>query len=144
MLLFDCFFNKIIAQYGIIKSMKKNYIYISLVIIFLGLFSRYGFIPFPSLVGNIIWATFIYFVIRIIYIKQKKYIVAIISSIFLILIEFSQLYHAPWINDIRNFSLAGIVLGYCFHYDDLLSYIFGVFVGFMIDKRLFTSIETMK
>lgn len=37
------------------------------------------------------------------------------QSFFLFVIEFSQLYHAEWIDQIRDTSLGGLVLGYGFY-----------------------------
>lgn len=45
-------------------------------------------------------------------------ITGIISLSFCFVIEFSQLYHAEWIDQIRDTSLGGLVLGYGFLWSD--------------------------
>ena len=116
---------------------RMTYIYLAILTIILGLFSRYGFIEFPDFVGNVLWATFIYMLFRILFIDMKKEKVAFIALVFLVFIELTQLYHAPLIDSLRGTILGGIILGYCFHYDDIVSYFIGILIGFLSDKRLF-------
>lgn len=49
-------------------------------------------------------------------------ITGIISLSFCFVIEFSQLYHAEWIDQIRDTSLGGLVLGYGFLWSDIEAY----------------------
>jgi len=60
----------------------------------------------------------------------------ILSILFAFTIEFSQIYQADWINEIRNTKLGGLVLGYGFKVSDLIAYSVGVAFGFFINKRL--------
>ena len=48
---------------------------------------------------------------------------------FSLMIELSQLYHAPWIDAIRRTRLGGLVLGYGFLWSDLACYAVGVVCG---------------
>lgn len=50
----------------------------------------------------------------------------IISLAFCFSIEISQLYHAEWIDQIRDTSLGGLVLGYGFLWSDIAAYTLGV------------------
>ncbi len=51
-------------------------------------------------------------------------------------IEFSQLYHAPWLDQLR-WSLPGrLVLGSTFNPPDLLAYLIGVVCGMAAEKML--------
>lgn len=50
----------------------------------------------------------------------------IISLIFCFIIEISQLYHAEWIDRIRDTSLGGLVLGYGFLWSDIGAYTVGI------------------
>lgn len=52
-------------------------------------------------------------------------------------IEFSQLYHSPWIDSLRNTRVGGLVLGYGFLWSDLVSYTVGIGVGVLIEKLIF-------
>lgn len=49
-------------------------------------------------------------------------------------VEFSQLYQAPWINEIRKRSLGHLVLGSGFQWGDLVAYTIGVVVGVMAER----------
>lgn len=59
-------------------------------------------------------------------------------------IEFSQLYHAPWIDDIRQNIIGGLVLGFGFKSSDLVCYFVGILLGFAIDSLLLPKIESVE
>jgi len=61
---------------------------------------------------------------------------ALIALAFSFLIEFSQFYHAPWIDAIRATTIGGLVLGFTFVWRDLLCYTVGVGLGLLIDMWL--------
>lgn len=44
-------------------------------------------------------------------------------------VEFSQLYHADWIDGIRRTRLGHLVLGFTFNAPDLVAYAVGIAVG---------------
>ncbi len=54
---------------------------------------------------------------------------AVISLALAFLVEVSQLYHAPWIDSIRQTTLGGLVLGFGFLWTDLVCYSVGVMIG---------------
>ena len=51
-------------------------------------------------------------------------------------IEFSQLYQADWINEIRATRIGGLLLGHGFLLSDIIVYALGVGIGALIDNRL--------
>jgi len=51
-------------------------------------------------------------------------------------VEFSQLYHAPWIDSIRSTTLGGLVLGFGFLWSDLVCYLVGITVGALTEYCL--------
>jgi hypothetical protein len=51
-------------------------------------------------------------------------------------VEFSQLYHAPWIDAVRATLPGRLVLGTTFNWPDLLAYALGVGLGALEDWRL--------
>ena len=55
--------------------------------------------------------------------------IGMFAIVFCYFIEFTQLYHAPWIDDIRKTALGGLILGYGFLWSDILAYSIGVAVG---------------
>lgn len=54
---------------------------------------------------------------------------AAISLAVAFLVEISQLYHAPWIDSIRQTTLGGLVLGFGFLWTDLVCYSVGIATG---------------
>jgi hypothetical protein len=48
-------------------------------------------------------------------------------------VELSQLYHAPWIDSIRQTTLGGLILGFGFLWTDLACYAFGVGLGVLLE-----------
>lgn len=51
-------------------------------------------------------------------------------------VEFSQLYQAPWLNEIRRTAIGHLVLGSTFSWSDTAAYAVGVLVGSLIDALL--------
>jgi len=118
--------------------MQKPRIVYSLIIIATiatGLLSRhYTFIPL--FIGDVLWATLVYFIFRFIFIKKTVKAIVIYSLIFSYAIEFSQLYTAPWIELIRQTLFGKLVLGSVFCWGDLVSYTAGISIGVVIDKLM--------
>ena len=83
--------------------------------------------------GDSLWALMIFIGIGFIFREAQLNIVALIGLSFCYLIEFSQLYQAHWINEIRRTTLGGLVLGYGFLWSDLLAYSIGIGVGVVIE-----------
>ena len=50
-----------------------------------------------------------------------------------ILVETSQLYHATWIDSIRQTTLGGLVLGFGFLWTDLACYAVGIAIAAVIE-----------
>lgn len=101
-------------------------------IIVLGLLSRkFHFVPLW--VGDVLWATMVYFMVRFFYVKPPIIRIALISIIISYAIEFSQLYKAEWIDSLRNTFLGQKILGDTFFWGDLLAYTAGILLGVIID-----------
>ncbi len=49
-------------------------------------------------------------------------------------IEFSQIYHAVWIDSIRETRIGHLILGSTFNAPDLLAYAVGIALGVMIER----------
>lgn len=61
---------------------------------------------------------------------------AAISLALAFLVEISQLYHAPWIDSIRQTTLGGLVLGFGFLWTDLVCYSVGIATGSLTEWRI--------
>lgn len=102
----------------------------------LGLASRrfFGDIPFVKLyVGDSLWALMVFFGFAFLFPRCPTRTTASVALLFCFGIEFSQLYHAPWIDAVRATTLGGLVLGFSFVWSDLLCYSVGIAVGVFID-----------
>lgn len=51
-------------------------------------------------------------------------------------VEFSQLYHAPWIDALRDTTLGGLVLGFGFLWSDLVCYTVGIALGALAERAV--------
>ncbi|HEX8022356.1 DUF2809 domain-containing protein [Mucilaginibacter sp.] len=113
------------------KSRTTYFILIILTII-LGLLSRH-FSIIPLFIGDILWATMVYFIMQFLFIVKPARFNVIAALIFCFAIEFSQLYKAPWINELRHTLFGRLVLGEGFLWSDLLCYVVGVGIGVGVD-----------
>lgn len=97
-----------------------------------GLASRKTADMLPDIVnvylGDALWLM-IFFGAGFLFKNAKTASAALIALVFCFLIECSQLYHAPWIDNIRAAPLGGLILGYGFLWSDLLAYVLDVSAG---------------
>ncbi len=109
------------------------YLLLTLLVIILGLASRKFASFLPSFVnlylGDSLWALMIFCFVGIIFPKAKAWQVALIALIFCYFIEITQLYHSPWIDELRRNRLAALILGRGFLWSDLVCYTVGVAFG---------------
>jgi hypothetical protein len=117
--------------------LRKRILYFGLIVftIIIGLLSRF-FTAIPLFIGDILWATMVCFVIRFLFISKKVRFIVLISLLFCYCIEFSQLYKAPWIDNLRHTLFGRLVLGETFLWGDLLSYTVGIIIGVIVDIAL--------
>jgi hypothetical protein len=109
---------------------KRRIIYIILVtlVIIAGLLSRrMAFVPLW--VGDTLWALMVYLMVRVVWIKAPVKQVTVVSLLFCFAIECSQLYQAPWINQVRQTLPGKLILGQGFLWGDLLAYTLGIAIG---------------
>ena len=111
----------------------------ALVVIAFGLFSRSPAAPpglFATYGGDVLWATLVYLLFRSLYPPLAIWRAALYAALFALAIEVSQLYHAPWIDAIRQTWLGGLVLGFSFLWSDLACYSVGILLG-VVGESLF-------
>lgn len=125
---------------------RRFYLIAVIVIIGLGIASRriMGFPYFVyEYVGDVLWAMNLYMLFRLIFPSEKIPLITFISFAFAVLVEFSQLYHEPWIDSIRNTVIGGMILGYGFLWSDILCYAIGTTLGVLADL-IYLKIRTKK
>ena len=91
--------------------------------------------------GDTLWALAAFLGFGLILRRQSTWRVALLAMTFSILIEVSQLYHAPWLDSIRHTILGGLILGFDFLWSDLACYAVGVGLGVAIELRINVSHE---
>ncbi len=109
------------------------YLGLALIAMLFGLASRSNLVNLPEFLslyaGDVLWALMVYWLARTTYPKASILHSAAFALCFCFAIEFSQLYHAPWIDALRATRLGGLVLGFGFLLSDLICYFFGVLLG---------------
>ncbi len=90
--------------------------------------------------GDTAWSLAAFLVLRLLFQRLAMWHVAALATLISFGVEFSQFYHAPWIDAIRSTTLGALVLGWGFDPKDLACYTVGVGIGVMIEtlatKRL--------
>lgn len=125
--------------------MKKRFTYGALMVItlVLGLASRKFGTALPEFIaeyaGDTLWALMVYWLLRTFWPKKSVRSALIGALSFSFLIEFSQLYQADWINELRANRWAALVLGRGFLWTDLLCYTVGILIGVALDATMLNS-----
>ena len=122
-------------------KIRTKYLIVTMFIMIIGLLSRKYMNIFPKaiapFIGDILWAMMVYFGLRFVIPKLKLVKTLTLAIIFSFSIEISQLYQAYWINNIRDTTLGGLILGHGFLFEDLISYSLGIVIGFLLDYFLY-------
>ena len=110
----------------------------TLVVIGLGLASRSFPGLFPQFVGkypgDAFWALMIFFAWGVNFPSISTARLAGYALATCYFVECSQLYHAPWLDNIRSTTLGHLVLGSGFMWGDLVAYAIGVCVGVLVER----------
>ncbi|AGA68682.1 Protein of unknown function (DUF2809) [Desulfitobacterium dichloroeliminans LMG P-21439] len=124
----------------VVKRNRWTYLALVVITMLLGLGSRQfsGYLPkvINFYLGDALWALMIFFLFACIFRNKETFGVAAIAILFAYGIEISQLYHAPWIDALRQTTLGGLVLGYGFLWRDLAAYTIGVGIGALVDQKI--------
>ena len=106
----------------------------------LGLLWRSGQLPLSSFAakygGDALWALLVFCGFGFVFRRISTVRLFLISICFAWAIEFSQLYHAPWIDSIRSFRMGHLILGSTFNRPDLLAHVIGVALGAAVERLL--------
>jgi uncharacterized SAM-binding protein YcdF (DUF218 family) len=110
------------------------------VVIALGLSSRakpaQSFLPsvISEYAGDTLYALLVFLGLGFLFPKLSTWRAAALAFGISVLIEGNQLYHAPWLDALRQTRLGGLVLGFGFLWSDLLCYAVGVTMGAVLER----------
>jgi hypothetical protein len=117
------------------------YLLLLILIVILGLASRKYPLFFPSVSGkypgDALWTIAVYLLCCIILPKTPSYKIAGIALLISFLDEISQLYQAPWINEIRRTYPGHVILGSGFSMADLVAYTVGAALAYIAEQGAF-------
>lgn len=86
--------------------------------------------------GDTLWGLAVFLGFELVLPGASVLGLAMFAMGFSIMVEVSQLYHAPWIDSIRRTTLGGLVLGFDFVWSDLVCYTTGIVLGILIKLNL--------
>jgi hypothetical protein len=116
---------------------RYRYVAAALLTIVVGLGVHLGgsFIPPAArdVLGDALWATMMLWWISALSPRSRLVVRAGIALGVSWLVELGQLYHAPWLDAARGFTLGRLMLGTGFDPRDLVAYAAGVAFGALID-----------
>ncbi|MBL9161987.1 MAG: DUF2809 domain-containing protein [Planctomycetaceae bacterium] len=108
-----------------------------LLTIALGLASRRYAAALPSFIaayaGDALWAAMVFWIAALLLPRTSTRTLASAALGISVAVELSQLYHAPWIDDLRASRLGALALGHGFLRSDLVCYAAGVLAAAMVD-----------
>ena len=128
-------------NYGIRPSPRNrvHYAGLALVVVAAGLLWRADFMPLPPWLsnngGDALWALMVFLGFGFLLTRAPTLNLALLAAAFSWGVEFSQLYHAPWIDDIRATLPGRLILGNTFNWPDLIAYDVGVALGAWAEWR---------
>jgi hypothetical protein len=119
---------------------RALYAALAVAVVAAGLLWRSGLIPLPQWLsnygGDALWALMVFVGFGFLLPRLPTLAVALLALAFAWVVEFSQLYHAPWIDAIRATLPGRLVLGNTFNWIDLVAYALGIGLGAWVEWRL--------
>jgi hypothetical protein len=130
------------------KNKRIIFLIVSFVTICTGLFVRLKKQWFPDVVnlylGDILYAFMMFYIVSFFAVSKNRNTSAVIALAICFCIEASQLYHADWINTVRQTIPGKLVLGAGFLWSDILAYSIGVFLALIVDKFVLFRRESLE
>lgn len=83
--------------------------------------------------GDTLWALMVFVGIGFLAPRWSSFRVAVVALVVSYSVEVSQLYHAPWIDALRDTRIGGQVLGFGFLWSDIACYTVGVALGITLE-----------
>ena len=122
------------------KRSRITYLMAAIAVVVIGLSSRRYSRMLPEFIasyaGDTLWALTAFLVVGMLFPSWSTLRVCITALLFAFAIELSQLYHSPWVDQIRHTMGGGFILGYGFLWSDLLCYVVGISIGCTLEMLL--------
>lgn len=117
---------------------RVSYFIISIAVVILGLLSRSSIMTrwVPLSIGDLLYATLLYFLISTLLPTNSKFTRALLALVWCIIIEILQLVDSGILHDARQTLLGRLILGQGFLWSDFIFYAAGTFVGVVADIRI--------
>jgi hypothetical protein len=116
------------------------YALLAVAVVAAGLLWRSGLIPLPQWLtnngGDALWALMVFVGFGFLLPRASTLMVALLALTFSWGVEFSQLYHTPWIDAVRSTLPGRLVLGNTFNWPDLPAYALGIGMGVLAEWQL--------
>src|SRR5947209_3564062 len=115
---------------------------LALIVIACGLSLRwYGFpLGRPAFVvkygGSLLWATMVFLLVGVLLPRLTRTQIVAIAMAIAVVVEFSRLVHAPWLDAFRLTTAGALLLGRIFSLWNLAAYLIGIVVGIWLDNRV--------
>lgn len=128
-------------QHRALQRSRLLYVILAALVMGSGLLWRSRFLTLPPIAtkygGDLLWALLIFCGFAFVFRRASAMRLALLALGFSWVIEFSQLYHAEWIDRIRATRLGSLVLGSTFNWPDLLAYAAGIAAGVLLDRMFY-------
>ena len=84
--------------------------------------------------GDAWWSLMVFVGFGFLFPLSSTWSTAALAGLFSCAVETSQLYHAPWIDSIRQTRLGALALGSVFNWPDFPAYGLGIVVGVLVER----------
>ena len=122
---------------AVLRRRRPLYLLLASLVVVAGLSSRRYSVALPPFLadyaGDTLWAVMVFVMIGLLGPDWTSTRVAVAALLVSYGVEISQLYHAPWIDSVRDTRLGGLVLGYGFLWSDIACYTVGVVLAAVLE-----------
>jgi hypothetical protein len=85
--------------------------------------------------GSTLWGGMVFFLFAAVYPRQPLGRLALLSVLAAALVEFSRLYHTPWLDEFRQTLAGALLLGRIFSWWNILAYAIGIVIAAWLEGR---------
>lgn len=89
-------------------------------------YSTYLPLPIRKRTGDALWACAVFALLGLLRPRWSTLKVTLVALAIAYSVEFSQIYHRPWIDHLRSYALGKIILGTTFFWLDQVAYTVGI------------------